>query len=88
VAFAVNLTRERGARNPFLDVLRVFCDSAGRFGSPLGVVLDGQSVQPERRQSLATELGFSETVFVDDSDTGRVRIFTPAAELPSPGIPS
>ena len=83
----MNLIRERGARRPVLNVLRVFCDSAGRFGSPLGVVLDSRSVPPERRQSLATELGFSETVFVDDPDTGRLRIFTPAAELPFAGHP-
>jgi predicted PhzF superfamily epimerase YddE/YHI9 len=72
---------------PMLHVLRVFCDSEDQFGSPLGVVLDGPAIRPERRQSLATELGFSETVYVDDPDTGRVRIFTPAAELPFAGHP-
>jgi hypothetical protein len=50
---------------PVLHVLRVFCDSDGQFGSPLGVVLDGPAVPPERRQPLAAELGFSETVYVD-----------------------
>ena len=72
---------------PVLRVLRVFCDSEGRFGSPLGVVLDGPAIRPERRQPLAAELGFSETVYVDDLDTGRLRIFTPAAELPFAGHP-
>jgi hypothetical protein len=38
---------------PVLHVLRVFCDSEGQFGSPLGVVLDGPAIQPERRQPLA-----------------------------------
>ena len=32
-------------------------------------------------------LGFSETVYVDDPDTGQLRIFTPAAELPFAGHP-
>jgi PhzF family phenazine biosynthesis protein len=70
-----------------LQVLRVFCDSEGQFGSPLGVVLDGPSISPERRQPLAAELGFSETVYVDDPDTGQLRIFTPAAGLPFAGHP-
>jgi PhzF family phenazine biosynthesis protein len=72
---------------PVLHVLRVFCDSEGQFGSPLGVVLDGPAISLERRQPLAAELGFSETVYVDDPDTGQLRIFTPAAELPFAGHP-
>jgi hypothetical protein len=72
---------------PVLHVVRVFCDSKGQFGSPLGVVLDGSAILPERRQPLAAELGFSETVYVDDPDTGQLRIFTPAAELPFAGHP-
>jgi PhzF family phenazine biosynthesis protein len=72
---------------PVLQVLRVFCDGQGQFGSPLGVVLDGPAIPPERRQPLAAELGFSETVYVDDADTGQLRIFAPAAELPFAGHP-
>ena len=72
---------------PVLHVLRVFCDSEGQFGSPLGVVLDGPAIRAERRQPLAAELGFSETVYVDDPDTGQLRIFTPAAELPFADTP-
>jgi predicted PhzF superfamily epimerase YddE/YHI9 len=44
-------------------VLRVFNDAAGNFGNPLGVV-DAAAVPAQRRQVLATELGYSETVFV------------------------
>jgi PhzF family phenazine biosynthesis protein len=72
---------------PVLQVLRVFCDGQGRFASPLGVVLDGPAIPPERRQPLAAELGFSETVYVDDADTGQLRIFAPTAELPFAGHP-
>ena len=32
---------------------------------------------PERRQPLAAELGFSETVYVDDPDTAQLQIFHP-----------
>ena len=73
---------------PVLHVLRVFCDSEGQFGSPLGVVLDGPAIPPERREPLAAELGFSETVYVDDPDTGQLRVFTPAAELALRGTPT
>ncbi|MBN9493718.1 PhzF family phenazine biosynthesis protein, partial [bacterium] len=48
-----------------LLVLRVFCDAHWEFGNPLGVFLDGEEVPEERRQDVAAELGFSETVFVD-----------------------
>ena len=71
-----------------LHVLRVFCDDAGGFGNPLGVFLDGAEVPAERRQAVAAELGFSETVFVDDAGSAAMRIFTPAVELPFAGHPT
>ena len=71
-----------------LHVLRVFCDAEWSFGNPLGVFLDGAEVPEDRRQEVAAELGFSETVFVDDAATGRMRIFTPGLELGFAGHPS
>jgi predicted PhzF superfamily epimerase YddE/YHI9 len=71
-----------------LHVLRVFCDEAGERGNPLGVFLAGAEVPEERRQDVAHELGFSETVFVDDAGAGRIRIFTPGLELPFAGHPA
>ena len=70
-----------------LHVLRVFTGAADGHGNPLGVFLDGGAVPAERRQGVATDLGFSETVFVDDPGSGRLRIFTPAAELSFAGHP-
>lgn len=70
-----------------LHVLRVFADEEGRWGNPLGVFLDGAEVREDRRQAVAGELGFSETVFVDDLQSGRCRIFTPGLELPFAGHP-
>ncbi len=70
-----------------LNVLRVFCDPNGEFGNPLGVVLDGPTIPASRRQTLASELGFSETVYIDDLDTGRLQIFTPTSELRLAGHP-
>jgi predicted PhzF superfamily epimerase YddE/YHI9 len=70
-----------------LHVLRVFCDEEGKYGNPLGVFLDGSEVPEAQRQEVAHELGFSETVFVDDTETGDCRIFTPGLELPFAGHP-
>lgn len=39
------------------------------------------------RQAVAADLGFSETVFVEDPATGRLHIHTPAMELPLAGHP-
>ena len=71
-----------------LHVLRVFCDEDGGWGNPLGVFLDGAEVPEERRQAVAADLGYSETVFVEDRATARCRIFTPGLELPFAGHPS
>ncbi len=71
-----------------LHVLRVFTDEAGEWGNPLGVFLDGGEVPAQRRQGVAADLGFSETVFVDDPGSGACRIFTPGSELGFAGHPS
>jgi predicted PhzF superfamily epimerase YddE/YHI9 len=52
------------------------------------VFLDGSAVPADRRAAVAAELGFSETVFVDDAASGRIRIFTPGLELGFAGHPS
>jgi predicted PhzF superfamily epimerase YddE/YHI9 len=71
-----------------LHVLRVFTGDDGGFGNPLGVFLDGAEVPEGSRPAVAHELGFSETVFVDDSESGEIRIFTPGLELPFAGHPT
>jgi predicted PhzF superfamily epimerase YddE/YHI9 len=71
-----------------LHVLRVFTDEDGEWGNPLGVFLDGAEVPAERRQAVARELSYSETVFVDDRERGECRIFTPGSELGFAGHPS
>ena len=70
-----------------LHTLRVFLGPDGEGGNPLGVFPDGHLIAPADRQAVAAELGFSETVFVDDRATGELRIFTPAVELPLAGHP-
>jgi len=73
---------------PTLHVLRVFVNEDGEWGNPLGVFLDGGEVPEPQRQGVAAELGFSETVFVDDRASGRLRIYTPRVELPFAGHPA
>ena len=68
-------------------MLRVFCGADGSHGNPLGVFLDGAEVPEAERQAVAQDLGFSETVFVDDLERGELRIFTPQVELPLAGHP-
>jgi predicted PhzF superfamily epimerase YddE/YHI9 len=74
-----------------VTVLRVFTDRDGKFGNPLGVV-DASTVDPGDRQRIATELGYSETIFIAvparGASTARARIFTPATELPFAGHPT
>ena len=76
-----------GERTSKLDVLRVFCDGDGSGGNALGVFLDGPAVPERRRQAIARNLGFAETVYVDDPERAELRIFTPALELPLAGHP-
>jgi predicted PhzF superfamily epimerase YddE/YHI9 len=71
-----------------LHLLRVFCDQRGAGGNPLAVFLDGRQVPVSSRQGVAADLGLSETVFVDDSARGELRIFTPTVELPFAGHPT
>ncbi|MCZ4121336.1 PhzF family phenazine biosynthesis protein [Streptomyces sp. H39-S7] len=68
------------------EVLRVFIGPDGRGGNPLGVVT-ADSSDAAGRQAIAAELGYSETVFIDDAERGGVRIFTPSVELPFAGHP-
>ncbi len=73
-----------------LHVLRVFVGPDGAGGNPLGVFVDGLEIEEGRRQAVAADLGYSETVWVDTIDRGiaRIAIFTPAVELPFAGHPT
>ncbi|GAA1686539.1 phenazine biosynthesis protein PhzF [Fodinicola feengrottensis] len=68
----------------------VFTDTALE-GNPLAVFTGGQDIPAVRLQSVAREMNLSETVFVLPAERGghaRIRIFTPAAELPFAGHPT
>jgi len=71
--------------------LDVFTDT--RYaGNPLAVVLDGDGLDTDTMQLIAREFNLSETVFVqrpaDAAHRARLRIFTPARELPFAGHPT
>jgi trans-2,3-dihydro-3-hydroxyanthranilate isomerase len=59
-------------------------------GNQLAVFTDAREIPEERLQPLAREINFSETVFVyppEGDGHARMRIFTPALELPFAGHP-
>jgi trans-2,3-dihydro-3-hydroxyanthranilate isomerase len=65
--------------------------TAQRFaGNPLAVVLDASGLETAAMQTIAREFNLPETVFVfqPDEHRARVRIFTPARELPFAGHPT
>jgi trans-2,3-dihydro-3-hydroxyanthranilate isomerase len=71
--------------------LDVFTDR--RFaGNPLAVVIESQSLDTAVMQAVAREFNHPETVFVqppdDPKNRAKLRIFTPAAELPFAGHPT
>ncbi len=62
------------------------------FGNPAAVVFDADDLSADLMQRIAREMNLSETVFLlrpttDEADY-RVRIFTPASELPFAGHPT
>lgn len=64
-----------------------------RFGgNPLAVVLGADTLETAQMQAIAREFNYSETSFVmrptDPDNTARVRIFTPAVEVPFAGHPN
>src|SRR6516162_7597054 len=61
-------------------------------GNPLAVVLEAKGLETDAMQAIAREFNHPETVFVfapaDPGHRARLRIFTPARELPFAGHPT
>jgi trans-2,3-dihydro-3-hydroxyanthranilate isomerase len=61
-------------------------------GNPLAVFLDGRGLDSDKMQAIAKEMNLSETTFVlppiDPAANYKIRIFTPAKEIPFAGHPS
>jgi trans-2,3-dihydro-3-hydroxyanthranilate isomerase len=70
-------------------IVDVFTDTP-LTGNQLAVFEDGSALNGDQMQRLAREMNLSETVFLLPAEHGgdaRMRIFTPAAELPFAGHP-
>src|SRR3954469_7493746 len=68
----------------------VFTD-APLEGNQLAVFTDARELREEQLQPLAREMNLSETVYVykpENDGHARIRIFTPATELPFAGHPT
>jgi trans-2,3-dihydro-3-hydroxyanthranilate isomerase len=68
----------------------VFTDQAFA-GNPLAVFPEAAGLSTQQMQTIAREMNLSETTFVSPPEAGgdaRVRIFTPATELPFAGHPT
>ena len=63
-----------------------------RFGgNPLAVILEAEGLTDKQMQQIAREFNFSESAFVfppENGNTRKVRIFTPAVEVPFAGHPN
>ena len=74
-----------------IHIVDVFTERA-LAGNQLAVVLDAGDIAPDVMQRVAREMNFSETTFVmapsQPGPVAKVRIFTPANELPFAGHPT
>ena len=71
-------------------ILNVFARDGRLTGNPLCVFEDGSTLDEATMQALARQFNLSETTFILPSTraTRRVRIFTPAYEMPFAGHPT
>jgi trans-2,3-dihydro-3-hydroxyanthranilate isomerase len=74
-----------------IRIVDVFTERA-LSGNQLAVVLDGRDLSSDLMQRIAREMNFSETTFImpaeNPAHAAKVRIFTPAGELPFAGHPT
>ena len=69
-----------------VELSRVFTDNNGNFGNTVALIMDeARQLSKLDRQTIATELSYSETVFIDDLATAQINIFNPQKEVPFAG---
>jgi predicted PhzF superfamily epimerase YddE/YHI9 len=65
-----------------LTTLRVFVDSDGDHGNPVGIVVDEECrLNEAMRIAITKATGFSECVFIDDVAKHKIRIYTGQTEI-------
>lgn len=69
-----------------MDIVRIFVNEKGEYGNPHCIVVDiDKKLDNLARQELATRMKLSETVFINNLDSGDVSIFSPIRECPFAG---
>jgi PhzF family phenazine biosynthesis protein len=64
-----------------VHILRAFVNTEGQFGNPTGIILDvEQNLTSHDRQRIATELHFTDTVFINKLETVDVSFYNPQQE--------
>jgi len=71
-------------------IVNVFTREGRLTGNPLAVIEDARGLDDATQQALARQFNLSETTFIFPSDkaNARVRIYTPAYEMPFAGHPT
>jgi trans-2,3-dihydro-3-hydroxyanthranilate isomerase len=71
-------------------IVNVFTREGRLTGNPLAVIEDAQGIDEATQQALARQFNLSETTFIFPSvkANARVRIYTPAYEMPFAGHPT
>src|SRR5579859_5470075 len=71
-----------------VHVVKVFTGKNSLYGSPVGIVIDeGSHLGSQKRQAIATQLSFSETVFVNRASPAEVSIYGLQSEVNFAGAP-
>ncbi len=66
-----------------MDLLNVFTNESGKFGTPLGIVEDlDNKISENERLKITKESGFTEFVFIESLQSPTVSIYTPEESLP------
>lgn len=69
-------------RHVTVHVVRIFVNESNEFGSSVGIVIDeGYTLSSSRRLEITRQLGFSETVFVNQIALGDMSIYSKQGEI-------
>jgi predicted PhzF superfamily epimerase YddE/YHI9 len=64
----------------------VFCDEKGHHGDKHGIIIDEeQKIHSDERQKIATDLGYAETIFINDIDAASISFFAKTEAIPFAG---
>lgn len=71
-----------------ISSVKVFVDHNNEHGNQLTVLFNTRDLSDPRCQSLAAKFRTSETVFIDEPSTAKLRIFTPRRKIAFAGHPT